>query len=229
MRSGLSASTTSRLAVLPRAVRRPTSGRVPMSGSKNSRSSARLARGQPSTRSGAKVKSSIAARGPDGNTRGTRSGISTLRPAATVNAAPRARPGRPAAAAAAEAASPWTNARRSRRAITGSRLEGVRVSRSIHRHHDVARLDHGVGVLALGKLQLVGGLVGDRRRHGLSADVDLDVRGGGAFLDVGDLALEDVARAELHFAAPSRGRLGAVKPCFASIAWPSARMNMANR
>ena len=47
MRSGLSASTTSRLAVLPRPVMRPTSGRLPMSGSRNSRSSGRLARGQP--------------------------------------------------------------------------------------------------------------------------------------------------------------------------------------
>jgi hypothetical protein len=49
---------------------------------------------------------------------------------------------------------------------------------SIDRHHDVAGLDHRVGVLALGELQVFGGFVGDRRRDGLSADVDLDVGGG---------------------------------------------------
>src|SRR5262249_26434721 len=51
-------------------------------------------------------------------------------PPSRAAAGPPARPGagRPAVAAAPEAATPWTNARRSRRAITGSRLEGVRVA-----------------------------------------------------------------------------------------------------
>jgi len=52
---------------------------------------------------------------------------------------------------------------------------------SIDRHHDVAGLDHRVGVVTLGELQFLGGFVGDGRRDGLTADVDLDVRGGRAF------------------------------------------------
>src|SRR5262249_57046524 len=53
MRSGLSASTTSRLAVLPRTVIPPTSGPPPLSGKRDSRSPRRLARGQPLGGSGA--------------------------------------------------------------------------------------------------------------------------------------------------------------------------------
>src|SRR5690606_17128965 len=63
---------------------------------------------------------------------------------------------------------------------------------------DVARLDDGIGGLAGGESQLVGGLVGDRRGDGRAADVDLDVGGGRAFFYVDDLALELVACAELH-------------------------------
>jgi hypothetical protein len=55
IRSGCSAMTPSRFGVLPRPVRRPTSGRAQISGSMNSHSSGRLARGQPSSNSGANV------------------------------------------------------------------------------------------------------------------------------------------------------------------------------
>src|SRR5262245_40741454 len=166
----------------------------------------------------------MAAGGPDGKTRVTRSGTWMVRPASSFSSAARARRGAIAAAAAA-AASPCTNARRCRRRrMTLS----TRRMALIHRHHDVARLDHRVGIPALGELELVGGLVGDGGRHGLAADIELDMGGGGAFLHVGDLALEDVARAELHFKTPSRGRL-AVNPYFARMACPSARMNMAKR
>src|SRR5262245_31995093 len=146
----------------------------------------------------------MAAGGPDGNTRDTRWGISMVRWAESVSVAARATRGR-----ASADARPVANARRSStQAIVRSRLSRF----SVDRHHHVACLDDRIGVLALGELQFLGGLVGDRGRDGLSADVDPDVRRRGALLHVGDLALEDIARAQLHRDAPWWGREGASKP-----------------
>src|SRR5581483_8518250 len=70
---------------------------------------------------------------------------------------------------------------------------------SIHRDHDVGRLDHDRDV-ALGlDAELVDGLVGDRRRHDLAAaDIDADMRGGGALGHFGNGTLELVACTDAH-------------------------------
>src|SRR5215468_5223982 len=102
-------------------------------------------------------------------------------------------------------------------------------SASVDRHHHVGRLDHGIGILALGKLELLDCLIGDRRGDDLSADVDLHMRCRGALGDVDDLALDDVTGAELHLCSPC-GKAGAENPCFANICCPlDDTMNSAKR
>src|SRR5262249_25681879 len=97
------------------------------------------------------------------------------------------------------------------------------------RHHDVGRLDDGVGVLPLGELELLDGLVGDGRGDDLSADVNLHMRGRGTLGDLDNLALDDIAGAELHLCSPC-GTAGAENPCFASSCCPlDDTMNSAKR
>lgn len=69
---------------------------------------------------------------------------------------------------------------------------------SIRADHHVRGLDDGVGGLALFQLQLGDGFVGDRGGDGGAARRQHDVRGGRPFLDAGDAAFDDVARAEPH-------------------------------
>src|SRR3954447_15775402 len=70
---------------------------------------------------------------------------------------------------------------------------------SVDRDDHIGGLDHGGGGLAGGELELVHGFVGDRSRDdGAAAEVDANVSGRLPFLHLDDLALENVARAELH-------------------------------
>ena len=89
IRSGFACSTTSTLAVSPRPVSRPNSGRSRAAGRMNSRSFGRGALGQPIIFSGASTYSTTAAVGPEAISRSTRSGTVTLRPVASlISAAP---------------------------------------------------------------------------------------------------------------------------------------------
>src|SRR5262249_42101895 len=64
--------------------------------------------------------------------------------------------------------------------------------------HHVGRLDNGDGRLTFGELQLINGLVCYRSSHHGSAEIDTDMRRGGALNDVNNLAFELIARADLH-------------------------------
>src|SRR5258706_2264941 len=71
--------------------------------------------------------------------------------------------------------------------------------RGLRADHHVRRLDHRPRRVADLEAEIVDRLVGDRcRDHGAAADLDADVRGGLALAELDDLALELVARAELH-------------------------------
>src|SRR5258708_23124034 len=64
--------------------------------------------------------------------------------------------------------------------------------------HHVGRLDDGVGRLADFQAKLIDGFIGDRGRDGGAIHIEPDMRGGGAFLDFENLALEPVSGADLH-------------------------------
>ena len=64
--------------------------------------------------------------------------------------------------------------------------------------HHVRRFHDGVGLLPDLEAKLIDRFVRDRRRHDRAVDVDPHVRRRRAFLDFDDLALEAVARADLH-------------------------------
>src|SRR5258708_6192716 len=86
---------------------------------------------------------------------------------------------------------------------TASSPERTSFSRTIDRSlveadHHVGRLDDGVGRLADFQTELVDGFVGDRGRDGGATHIEPDMRGGRAFLDFDDLALEPVSGADLH-------------------------------
>src|SRR4030081_2650966 len=64
--------------------------------------------------------------------------------------------------------------------------------------HHVARLDEGVGRLAAFQAELIDGFVGDRGGNGGAIHIEPYMRGGRAFLDFENLALEPVSGADLH-------------------------------
>src|SRR4029077_6401816 len=73
------------------------------------------------------------------------------------------------------------------------------ISMSIDRDHHIGGLDHGGGRLADRELELIHGFIGDRGGDdGAAAEVDANVSGRLPLLHLDDLALENVARAELH-------------------------------
>src|SRR5262249_8926182 len=77
--------------------------------------------------------------------------------------------------------------------------------------------DHRVGILSGGELQLIDGRVGNGGRHDdPAADFNLHVRGRCTLGHLDDLALEDIARADLHVIAP-------ILMLQSSEAWPPAR------
>src|SRR6266851_2244044 len=89
---------------------------------------------------------------------------------------------------------------------TASSPERTSFSRTIDRSlveadHHVGRLDDGVGRLADFQAELIDRLVGDRGRDGGATHIEPDMRGGRAFLDFDDLALEPVPGADLHGAS----------------------------
>src|SRR5262249_1026192 len=76
-------------------------------------------------------------------------------------------------------------------------------ARLVDANHDIGRLYDRVGIFAFGQLQLVHSGIGDRGCHDdAAAEVDLHMRGCRAFGQVDDLALEHIARADLHVIAP---------------------------
>src|SRR5262245_27553845 len=69
---------------------------------------------------------------------------------------------------------------------------------AVEADHDVRGLDDGIGLLACLQAELVDRLVGDRGRDDGPVDVETDMGGGGALLDLDDPALEAVSGADLH-------------------------------
>src|SRR5262249_50638398 len=70
--------------------------------------------------------------------------------------------------------------------------------RSVDRDHHVRGLDDRVGGLAACQLEVVDSFVGDGRRNDRAPDIDAHMRGRLPLLHLDDLALENVACAELH-------------------------------
>src|SRR6516165_10435071 len=124
----------------------------------------------------------MAAGGPAGNTRATRSGTGTVRPAESVTVAARAARG-----ASAAADNPAISVRRSS------------IIALVYSHHHATGFDNRVSGLANSELHLVGRFVGDRGGHDLPTDIDSYVGRGGALLDLDDLALELITGTELHW------------------------------
>src|SRR5262249_61442455 len=83
-------------------------------------------------------------------------------------------------------------------ALSAVVLRGQSQSQLVYAYHDPLCLDDGVSGLALFQLQLVDRFIGDGGCDGLPANIDTDMGRGGAFLDIGNLSLELVARAEFH-------------------------------
>src|SRR5215470_7142264 len=117
---------------------------------------------------------------PATNTRSTRSGTSTRRPALSTTV----RASTVADVPASTAARSTAPTRRRRTLVLAD--------------HDVGGLDDGVGLVALVELQLIHRLVGDGRGDDGAVDVDLHVRRGGAPGDLDHASLQHVARAQLH-------------------------------
>src|SRR6201987_2025988 len=83
---------------------------------------------------------------------------------------------------------------------------------SLFAEHDLRRLDEDGDVVAVGELQVLGALAGDRGDECLAADVDRDLGHDPAELDVRDLAGELVAGTELHSSPPLVvGRLATIR------------------
>src|SRR5262249_39680072 len=97
---------------------------------------------------------------------------------------------------------------------------------SVDGDHHVGRLDDGVRLLTRLKLELVDRFVGDRGCDDGPADIDADVRGRLALLHFDDLALDDVACAQLHASSPVGG-LGVISGNGLTAVWfprrPAAR------
>src|SRR5262249_13028610 len=68
----------------------------------------------------------------------------------------------------------------------------------VDRDHDVGCLDHGIGLLPHGELQVLDRLVRDRGGDQRSTNIQDDMRGRSALLKLRDLALDDVPSADLH-------------------------------
>src|SRR3954451_5683844 len=68
----------------------------------------------------------------------------------------------------------------------------------VHRHRDVGGFHDRIGLLTDLEAEVVDGLVGDRGGDDLAVHVDADVRPGLALRDLDHLALEPIARADLH-------------------------------
>src|SRR5262245_6108611 len=83
-------------------------------------------------------------------------------------------------------------------ALSADCFRGQSQSQLVYAYHDTRCLDDGVSGLALFQLQLVDRFIGDGGCDGLPANIDTDMGRGGAFLDIDDLSLELVARAEFH-------------------------------
>jgi hypothetical protein len=76
-------------------------------------------------------------------------------------------------------------------------------------HHHVRRLDDGVDLVADLKPEIVDGLIGDGGGDDGAVDIDANMRGGRALLDVDDLAGERVAGGDSQ--GPSFGNLRAMQ------------------
>jgi len=89
---------------------------------------------------------------------------------------------------------------------------------SIRCDHDVGSLDHRGDLAASLDAEIIDGFIGDRGSHDLaSADVDADMRGGGAFLDFDDGTLDLIACTDAH--EKSFASLSRVWRRFASAVW----------
>ena len=74
---------------------------------------------------------------------------------------------------------------------------------SVDGKHHVGGLDDRIGTAADFQFQFVDGFIGDRRRDdSATADVDADMGSRRALGDLGDRALQTVARADFHKASP---------------------------